>query len=176
MIHRSREARRAGRLPPGGWVPIASYLCVLLFAIALLWMALPGSSGRGAGLVREYRPYLVLELPVDSAKAAESPLKEQLAKGEAGPPHSVLMKRLRLQPEEYLQWLEEWPWEGDHLVRRIKGVEYEIYFVPAAPEITQIPIPVGYQYLLSGSGGDGFLVTSWKKKEAGSLEKLLMGR
>ena len=84
-----------------------------------------------------------------------------------------MLFRSRLQPEEYLQWLEEWPWEGDHLVRRIKGVEYEIYFVPAAPEITQIPIPVGYQYLLSGSGGDGFLVTSWKKKEAGSLEKLL---
>ena len=71
MIHRSREARRAGRLPPGGWVPIASYLCVLLFAIALLWMALPGSAGKKTGLVREYRPYLVLELPVDSAKAAE---------------------------------------------------------------------------------------------------------
>lgn len=172
---RSREEPRAGRLPPGGWIPFAAYLCALAFGLALLWMALPKGAERGKGLERVYRPYLVLELPVDPAKAADCPLGEQLAAGEAVQPHATLMKRQRLRPEEYLRWLERWTWEGEHLTRKVRGVEYEVYFVPAAPGTTQVPIPVGYDYRLSGNGGTGFLVTAWKRKDPGPLEKLLPG-
>ncbi len=170
---RTREEARAGRLPPGGWLPFAAYLCALVFAAVLLRVTLPGRPGHGKGLERVYRPYLVLELPVDSAKAADCPLGEQLARGEAVQPHATLMKRQRLQPEEYLAWLERRPWEGEHLTTKVKGVEYEIYFVPAAPGRTQVPVPVGYDYRLSGNGGTGFLVTAWKRKDPGPLGQLL---
>lgn len=170
---RSREKARAGWLPPGGWIPFAAYLCALAFAAALLYVALPERAGRGTGLERVYRPYLALELPVDPARAADCPLGEQLAAGAAGQPHDALMKRQRLRPEEYLRWLERWTWEGEHLAARVKGVEYELYFVPASPGRTRVPIPVGYDYRLSGNGGTGFLVTVWKRKDPGPLGRLL---
>ena len=39
------------------------------------------------------------------------------------------------------------------------GGSYEVYFVPATPGTTRVPVPVGYDYTLSGDGESGFIVT-----------------
>lgn len=148
-----------------------SYLCALLFAIVLVGRFAPGVFSRGSGLERRYLPYLVLELPVRSERVFSGALVE----GEAGVPHDALMRKQGLEAGEYLRWLERWSWEGEHLTRRVRGREYEIYCVPAAGEVTQVPIPVGYDYAISGNGADGFVVTVWKK-DAGLLAGLVSGQ
>lgn len=140
-----------------------SYLCALVFAAVLVRGFAPGVLSRGKGLERKYLPYLVLELSVDS----EGVFQGDLLDGEPGEPHEVLRKRQGLEPGEYLRWLEQWSWEGEHLTRRVRGTEYEIYCVPAAGEVTRVPIPVGYDYRISGNGADRFVVTVWKKKGPG---------
>ena len=149
---------------------LVSYLCTLAFAGFLLWMVLPGTLYQSGGLEKIPLPYLVLELPVDSAGAGDSPLAASLQGEEPAPPHDAIMKKKRMTPEEYLRWLKRWTWKGEHLIRRHKGEEYEIYSIPAAPGTTRIPLPVGYEYRLSGNGEDGFVVTAWKKKEPGLVE------
>ena len=127
-----------------------SYLCTLLFAIVLVGRFAPGVFSRGSGLERRYLPYLVLELPVRSERVFSGALVE----GEAGVPHDALMRKQGLEAGEYLRWLERWSWEGEHLTRRVRGREYEIYCVPAAGEVTQVPIPVGYDRYLRTAFGD----------------------
>lgn len=167
MTRRRQEERRG---PRGSALTAVSYFCTLAFALALLW-GLGPPVFRGKGLEKKYLPYLVLELPVESARAGEGPLVD----GAPGRPHDTILKKQRLGAEEYLVWLRRWTWEGEHLTRRVWGTKYEIYWVPvSAGEITCLPVPVGYDYSVSGDGGAGFVVTVSKKWEPGLLEKLLM--
>jgi len=169
---RRQEGRAAALRARGLWVTAASYFFALAFAAVVLRAAAPEGFYR-SGLEKKHLPYLVLELPVDSAGVTEGPLAGILAGGDPGSPHDTLMKKQKAAGEEYLRWLRQWSWEGEHLVRRVKGTEYEIYWVPAAPETTQVPIPVGYDYSISGDGSGGFIVTAHKRKEPGLLEALL---
>ena len=73
------------------------------------------------------------------------------------------MEKRGLSLAEYTRWLQNYPW-GDHLKVRQGGVQYEVYFVPAAVDTTRVPIPVGYRYTLSGDGEEGFIVTIHPRK------------
>lgn len=158
-IRRSSQQQTGGRP-----FTAVSYLCALAAALLLCGAIGPGKLWRRSGIRKVYRPYYVLELPLPREAAAQGPLA---VPGEELPPvHQKLMKQKRKEtPEEYAGWLRDYPWEGEHLTARLDGTEYEIYFVPAAPgEITRVPIPVGYEYTVSGNGADGFIVTAGKAK------------
>lgn len=77
-----------------------------------------------------------------------------------GPEHAMAMAEHGLCLEEYIDFLRGYPFDGEHLqVETLKG-EYEIYFVPADGEQTQLPVPESRAYTLSGNNVDGFVVAA----------------
>ena len=77
-----------------------------------------------------------------------------------GVPHALYMKENDLCLEEYISELKNYTSDGDHL--KVSGGEkkYEIYYVPADPSAnTDIPVPDGKTYTISGNNIDGFIVT-----------------
>lgn len=157
MANRRRSSPGNGK---GNVFTVLAYLSAVLVAMALCGAIGPGGLWRHSGVRREYRSYMVLELPVPRERLGSGPLA---AEGrEIPPPHEKLMERSGLSLPEYTAWLRGYSWEG--LRRRVRqdGVRYQIYFVPAEVGITRIPIPVGYQYTLSGDGQEGFIVTIWE--------------
>lgn len=156
MAKRRRNSPQRGIMSP---FTALAYLCAVLVALALCGAIGPGGLWRRSGLRKEYRSYLVLELPVPEEGIDQGPLAGDGT--ELPPIHQELMKRRRLSLPEYIDWLRRYPWEGSHLKRSLDGARYEVYYVPAGEEATRVPIPVGYEYFLSGNGEDGFIVTVW---------------
>ncbi|MBR3971132.1 MAG: M15 family metallopeptidase [Ruminococcus sp.] len=83
-----------------------------------------------------------------------------------GIPHSKYMKENNLCLEEYIELLRNaHPYSGEHLeVTDEFGAAYEIYFFPSddAEEYTNVPVPTGVKYDISGNNVDGFIVTVHK--------------
>lgn len=76
-----------------------------------------------------------------------------------GIPHAALIREQAFCLEEYLLMLKEYSF-GSRLAYSCGGKDYEIYFVSMTdPEGTQVPIPVGATYTVSGNNTDGFIVT-----------------
>lgn len=79
-----------------------------------------------------------------------------------GVPHAYYMYKEGLVLEEYLELLKnEHSYDGIHLTFDADdGNSYEIYYVPAADRgETEIILPSGYEYTVSGNNTDGFIVT-----------------
>ena len=81
-----------------------------------------------------------------------------------GVPHARYMRDHDLTLEEYVQLLENYPFESAHLLMEDnRGKEYEVYYVPADPdsgaEVVSVPIPTSLHYAISGSNRNGFYVT-----------------
>ncbi len=82
-----------------------------------------------------------------------------------GVPHARYMRDHDLTLNEYVQLLENYPFDGPHLLMEDhRGKEYEVYFVPADPEsgadVVSVPIPSRLHYAISGSNRFGFYVTA----------------
>jgi len=155
--HSAAVNDRKGRSRP---FTALAYLCALGLALFLREAMGPW---RRSGLQKEYRPYLVLELTVPREGVTEGPLAGE--PGELPPPHKRQLERRKRSLPEYVGWLRGYPWEGDHLRIRQDGVSYEVYYIPAGEGATRVPIPVGYEYFLSGDGEEGFIVTVWKRRQ-----------
>lgn len=79
-----------------------------------------------------------------------------------GAPHAQYMYSEGLVLEEYLEILKnEHSYDGTHLnIDCDDGNKYEIYYVPALENgETEIILPSGYEYTISGNNTDGFVVT-----------------
>ena len=79
-----------------------------------------------------------------------------------GEPHAYYMTKNGLCMEEYIKLIEEHPYTGEHLeFKDESGQEYEVYFVAADPgaEETDVPVPSGLSYTISGNNYSGFIVT-----------------
>ncbi len=79
-----------------------------------------------------------------------------------GVPHAYYMDSENLCLEEYIELLrEEYNYNGTHLAFDCDdGKRYEIYYVPVSDgEKTDIIVPVGYDYSVSGDNIGGFVVT-----------------
>lgn len=79
-----------------------------------------------------------------------------------GAPHAQYMYNEGLVLEEYLELLKnEHSYDGIHLnIDCDDGNKYEIYYVPASESgETEIILPSGYEYTVSGNNTDGFVVT-----------------
>jgi len=73
-----------------------------------------------------------------------------------GNPHSLLVSKLDMCLEEYIEYLKEFKFGQKHLnITDYDGKEYEIYFV----EGLDVPVPREKQYKISGNNMDGFIVT-----------------
>ncbi len=77
-----------------------------------------------------------------------------------GEPHAFYMKQNNLCLEEYIEALREFPYDGTHLkITDDEGQAWEIYFVKAVGETTDVPVPKYESYTISGNNVDGFIVT-----------------
>lgn len=79
-----------------------------------------------------------------------------------GAPHAYYMTTGHLCLEEYIQLLEEYPYDGEHLmITNYDGKIYEVYYVAASADFstTMVPVPSGKKYNISGNNVEGFIVT-----------------
>ena len=76
-----------------------------------------------------------------------------------GIPHAAVMKQENLCLEEYLEYVRSFPYSGEHLKVTVDSVSYEIFYVEGMPGgTTNVPIPDGYAYNVSGDNIGGFIV------------------
>lgn len=72
-----------------------------------------------------------------------------------GIPHAALMAEQGMCLEEYLEYLRQFSYAGEHLFAEYGGVEYEIYTCGE----DALYVPSEEAYTLSGNNMDGFIVT-----------------
>lgn len=78
-----------------------------------------------------------------------------------GQPHSMIMKKLNLTLEEYLDYLKD----QSSYRTTVEGKEYEIKYVPVTSKDMEIKIPAGSEYEISGNNIDGIIVTVLPSKD-----------
>mgnify|MGYP005779058155 FL=1 len=72
-----------------------------------------------------------------------------------GVPHSYIIVDNDFCLEEYIDYLRQFPFDGEHLTYTVGDQEYEIYYV----EGLEVPVPESGNYTVSGNNVDGFIVT-----------------
>ena len=75
-----------------------------------------------------------------------------------GFPHAYIIVDHDFCLEEYIDYLRQFPFDGEHLTYTIGEQEYEIYYV----EGLEVPVPENEEYTVSGNNVDGFIVTVTK--------------
>ena len=77
-----------------------------------------------------------------------------------GMPHSQLMYNNSLTLEEYHITVKNYRYDTAHWSCESDGIVYDVYYVPAGEgSTTDVPVPIGASYSLSGNNVDGFIVT-----------------
>ena len=76
-----------------------------------------------------------------------------------GRPHASLMQMHNFTLEQYLAYLKQFPYDGNHLFIDLHGKRYEIFTVQAGDEPVQIPCPELCSCTVSGNNVDGFIIT-----------------
>lgn len=77
-----------------------------------------------------------------------------------GPVHAAVMEEKGFCLEEYIDFLKQYPFEGEHFKTTVDNKDYEIYYVPAKADSVEVPIPKEKEYTVSGNNIDGFIVTA----------------
>lgn len=72
-----------------------------------------------------------------------------------GLPHSKIMTDEDLCLEEYIDFLKDYPFDGEHLTVDVNGESFEIYYC----EGLNITVPKDREFEISGNNVDGFIVT-----------------
>lgn len=80
-----------------------------------------------------------------------------------GLPHSKVMRDNDLCLEEYIEFLKNYPYDGQHLTVEHEGISYEIYYCAGV----EVPVPENGSYTTSGNNVDGFIVTVEKETADG---------
>ena len=78
-----------------------------------------------------------------------------------GIPHAICMKENNLCLEEYTEFVKNYTYDGEHIKVAGPDKNYEIYYVEAnmAGGDTEVPVPAGKEYTISGNNVDGFVVS-----------------
>lgn len=79
-----------------------------------------------------------------------------------GYPHAVLMEKLQLCLEEYIEYVKNYEFHQEHLL--VDDESIEIYYVKATDIVTHIPIVTGESYEISGNNVDGFIITVFRQE------------
>ncbi|SDT10911.1 D-alanyl-D-alanine dipeptidase/carboxypeptidase [Paenibacillaceae bacterium GAS479] len=82
-----------------------------------------------------------------------------------GYPHAKIMEDRQLCLEEYIEFLQGYTFSGEHLEFTNKSTEINIYYVPAEENDTMIPILECDDYRISGTNGNGFIVTAFVRAQ-----------
>lgn len=78
-----------------------------------------------------------------------------------GAPHATLLTQRGFCLEEYIAYLKVYAFDQEHLIIGAEnGKKYEVYYVPAAGDVTNVPVPKSRSYTVSGDNMEGFIVTS----------------
>ena len=72
-----------------------------------------------------------------------------------GIPHAAVMAEEDLCLEEYIDYLKQFPYDGQHLTAEYGGEAYEIWYCAG----TQAWLPDTGEYTVSGNNVDGVIVT-----------------
>lgn len=91
-----------------------------------------------------------------------------------GIPHAAYMTTNNLCLEEYTDLLRmNYRYDGAHLNIIAENAEYEVFFFPSddSSEVTNVPVPTGYKYDISGNNVDGFIVTVHKSEKVAPGEE-----
>lgn len=78
-----------------------------------------------------------------------------------GVPHACYMKQKQMCLEEYERHIKDYSYRSKHMrVTDGRGKQYEVYYVKAEQNITEVPVPRDADYTVSGNNVDGFIVTA----------------
>lgn len=75
-----------------------------------------------------------------------------------GVPHSYIITAKDICFEEYINYIKQYT-KDKHLKIKCPQGKYEIYFVPSVGDETEVWVPRGKEYSISGNNVDGFIVT-----------------
>lgn len=75
-----------------------------------------------------------------------------------GLPHAYIMQTENLCLEEYIDYLRNYTFSGEHLHVTCLGVSYELYFCAG----DQVVVPTTSSYTISGNNVDGYIITTVK--------------
>lgn len=93
-----------------------------------------------------------------------------------GIPHATYMTKNNICLEEYIDLLRyNHTYDGNHLeITDDSGAEYEVFFFASddGADITNVPVPTGYKYDISGNNIDGFIVTVHKNEPVSPDEQI----
>lgn len=81
-----------------------------------------------------------------------------------GYPHSKIMEDGGLSLEEYSAFVKSFREHSRYIHHGRDGITTEVYYVPATGEETELSLPAGAAYQISGNNVDGFIVTVWRKR------------
>ena len=76
-----------------------------------------------------------------------------------GTAHAYYMQQNNLCLEEYIELLKEYSVENPLEYQDVEINRWSIYYVPAENGTTEVPVPDGCEYEISGNNVDGFIVT-----------------
>ncbi|MGG4455849.1 M15 family metallopeptidase [Brevibacillus porteri] len=79
-----------------------------------------------------------------------------------GYPHAVLMEKLQLCLEEYIEYVKNYEFHQENLL--VDEESIEIYYVKATDTVTHIPVVAGERYEISGNNVDGFIITVFHRE------------
>lgn len=81
-----------------------------------------------------------------------------------GYPHSQAMAEYALTLEEYIDYLKQFRYEEKHLQFKSHWYNFEILYLPILEnKDTDIKIPEGIPFQVSGNNEDGVIITLWKE-------------
>lgn len=72
-----------------------------------------------------------------------------------GAPHATKLAELDLCMEEYIDYLKDYTFEGQHLTIQCAAGEYEVWYTQG----TEVYLPDNGEYIVSGNNTDGIIVT-----------------
>lgn len=80
-----------------------------------------------------------------------------------GYPHSMIMAENGFSLEEYILFLKGCQKDRRLVWRQDNGAVTEVYYVPAAGDLTEVVLPPDAVYQISGNNEDGLIVTVWRR-------------
>ena len=80
-----------------------------------------------------------------------------------GYPHSEVIEEQGFTLEEYINYLKNIPYDGEHLIISDGGRDMEVFYLPANQANTTISLPEDAVYQVSGNNIDGFIITLWRR-------------
>ena len=79
-----------------------------------------------------------------------------------GKAHALFMNEFNLCLEEYISYLKTFKYGENHLLIYFIGTAYEIFYVEAEEDVTEIRLAFDAVYEVSGNNADGFFVTIYR--------------